>query len=342
MKPCKLPKGHIMLMDHSNHIVVITKDNKIYRYQLTVVNVNDSNTRINEKMNVIQSENYVHNLMTTEFVDNNKIPHIIRLYNVIHCEKIPPELFRRCNDYYELVKSNNTIEPFCIKYIQGYPNKIHDGMYIQDIEFYEYELPVIISKLKPLDSVFRVCELIIFQIAFTLKIIKLKYPEFYHGNLDIVNLGANVMEEPNYDRYYIEKMVFDIPRKKIVCKILDFNNALLNKKTTEKYEFGSKTFVDNHSDIFILITSMIDFLLRFYPKNINDISKHFNTFVDSKFIIEMVNKGDHMLLGKAPCYDVKFSKKIKMLSIDEILKYFNKKYPKNEKNKIIQHYNNTE
>lgn len=343
MEVCKLPSGKHMYLDAFNHVIVITEDNKIYRYQLAIVNTYNNITILEQEKNKIKSENHIHHVMTNEILNKKLSPHILRLYDVIHCLKIPPSLFSRCNEYYDYLIANNMQTATCEKFFQRYPHKMDEGMYIQDVQFYQANLEVMLEVLTKKHSyidIMKEIDLIVFQIIYTLETIKLKYPFFCHGNLSMNSISVNMIEQPDYDRYYFKDLIFDVPRTKCFCMINSFYLCALDKETAKKYDIGLDIYEDKYTDIMMLLTDIMGILMYFFPKNAEKIKKYFNEFFDSEYIDSIYLNKKIGLLNRGSMTDNAFVKKLRVKSGIDILKSFAKKLPQT-KNKIIDHYGKT-
>ena len=158
---------------------------------------------------------------------------------------------------------------------------------------------------------------IIFQIVFTLAVIKDSYPGFLHGDLflrNILYVNVHAHTDTAYMAYYYKDKVFYLPSNGIYAKIADFGHSIIsnNKSSVEKFEpntFDSNNPVnkfnyynpfDTKSDIFNFLHDLYDgenlgttSLKTLFEEQNNgfpvEIKKLINKFIDIK-VIDKINK----------------------------------------------------
>lgn len=338
----------------SKTVIIITPDNKVYKYFM-VFSHKDSNDRSkNRKLKQFELEINIQKYLTKNIVNKNLSPHIAKLEDSLFCNKKPDFLFEGCPSFTKLLtkKSKKNLPKECMYLIQGYPVKIEKGFLIANIEYCPFTLNEIIKKLmrKSNKKVEHTLNKIIFQIVFTLAVIQKKYPYFVHHDLFIRNILAKeiIAKKNDYIRYHFGRYIFDVPAAGYICKITDFGLTNLNKR-----DYSTPKLVKSpYEDIFNIIYDIYnganlgsESCLSIAKKRKNTkkeqfLHKYFSNFINTKLIqrIDKNKQKRHIDWNWRMFYDPKISELFNVKLPSEYLKQFIKIYPTCEKHNIIHTY----
>lgn len=283
----------------SNNIIYVgheksNKDNKfviklIPRYKIKMYKI---------QPNGDQNEIKFYTLFTNNFVLKNKTPHIVTMYNYSKCDDIKKIITFKCPTMDEMLhkRHNDFIERFCMN-----DNKQHTLLNKCNILMLEY-CPINLSDY--VDNIFKKKNLIdklheiIFQIAFTLSVIRDKYPTFYHRDFFVRNILGHIedrYEKNDYVKYVYHEKVFYLKANGFISRINDFGMSIMKDiknstiKTNIKY---------NKSDFFNFLYDLYDgnnlgstSLKKMAEGNkikFSLIRKYFKKFMDMKKLDKMI------------------------------------------------------
>lgn len=175
------------------------------------------------------------------------------------------------------------------------------------------------EKEKNIDILLLTLLRIIFQICFTLAIVKKDYPNFFHGDLFMRNILC-IFETYNsneYVAYYYKQKIFYLPASGIYAKINDFGESIIeNELEPGNYQYLKKRqkFLDielgnQKADIFNMLYDMYE------GQNENIGIKYYGKIykMEEKFYKRIVNFM-HMFINTTVIDDI--SEKNKMLLSD--------------------------
>ncbi len=223
-------------------------------------------------------------------------------------------------------------------------------MLVAHIEYCESdltkELALIIKKKEEKIKYF--LDRILFQIFFSLEIIKETYPLFMHSDLFIRNiLVKNISDNSthNFIRYKINDKYYDLLSSGPMIKINDFGNTYINKKVN-KY----KSLECPHKDWFNIIYDIYNggnlgsnslMSLTKNKKKHLFIKKYFSNFINIKIIDKIIiNKKKNELDWKwENICDDKLKKLLLVKDNKDIFNYFDNIFPASLENNIIKIYN---
>lgn len=345
---CKIPKKSQFLYGNggSTSIIVITPDKKVYKYFILVKDLLFNNKQ-EIKKNMIRDKREIKILKLLTHL-KELTPHIVELYNYAYCTKIPKNLFANCDDYYNYLLSKKQTDLNCKFIYNRFPSKLNDGVLVANIEYCESslsnELKIIIKK--SIKHIKNFLDRILFQIFYSLEIIKETYPLFMHNDLFIRNiLVNNISNENKFIRYKINNKYYDLSASGVIIKINDFGFTYIDKEINK-----SKGLVCQHNDWFNIIydiyngnnlgsNSLLSLTKNEEKKSF--IKKYFNNFINIKFIDKIIKNNKKLELDwkwKISCDD-KLGKTLLVKNTKEIFDYFDDVFSASMDHNIIKIYN---
>jgi hypothetical protein len=327
---CKIPKKSQFIYGNggSTSIIVLTPDKKIYKYFTTILY--KESTKLEAKEAIENSKIEIKILQMLR----NLTPHIIELYDFAYCKSIPKVFFENCESYNKYLLSKKESTQNCYFIYNKFPSKVNNNMFVAHLEYCESELnkelEIIIKKSTNKIKLF--LDRILFQIFFTLEIIKKKYPLFIHNDLFIRNiLIKNIINNDKYIRYKINDKYYDVPATGSMIKINDFGLSYINKEIN-KYESLNCSYKDWFNILYDIYNgnnlgsnSLIN--LTKNPKKILFIKNYFNNFINIKVIDKIIKNNKKNLLDwnwNLICDD-KIKKLLLVKDNKEIFNYFDDK-----------------
>lgn len=271
MSICKLPKGSRLLFGSggSNTIIAITPKKEVFKYFPLIITPDTSKKQIMEQKNFFKREIHILKSLTRDIIDENKSPHIVRINKSHYCKDVPTSFFKNCEKYSKFLMQKTPPSKQCDYIYRHYPNILGAGMYICDLEYCSASLSDAIALMikKPITQIKTFLDVTLFQITFTLEMIKHSYPYFTHYDLFIRNilLSNEHYEKGKYIRYTFGPSrsssepssprscvasdrvssgnlsprcrikVFDVPADNVFIKINDFGLTQLDKKTLTEF-----------------------------------------------------------------------------------------------------------
>ncbi len=341
----------------SRTVIVITPNQKIYKYFINFQNVDTNINKISkENIKYYKNEINIQKYLTKNIVDNNLSPHIVKLEDMMECKNAPSFFFKKCISYKKYILTKNNIKkPIpkeCFYLLHGHPVILKKGFLIAEMEYCPIGLGDIIyqSLRKSNKTLKKIFDRILFQLIFTLSVIQKKYPYFVHHDFFMRNILATELkaEKDTYIRYKYGKYTFDLPANGYMCKITDFGYSNVNKSMHE-----SPLLVKSpHEDVFNILYDIYDggnlgakSSLTIAKKRKNKmkmrfIKKYFSQFFNTKIMDTIQKKGKKHILNWdwRKFYDPQMSKLLKVKHPYEYLKYFTKIYPMKSDHTIIQSY----
>lgn len=353
MTICKIPNKSKLVFGSggSKTIIAITPEKQVYKYFPILLYLFDGQNMVQELKNKFKYELYLLKKLTK--YTKNKTPHIVNLYNIYYCNEIPKTFFKHCDKYIDYLLSKKPPSKECNYLYNGYPITLNKGMYIGELEFCSSGLNDEIKKIikKPIHIIEEFLDRIIFQIVFTLEIIKKKYPYFIHGDLFIRNILCQTNNQSNkYYRYYLNNTNYDIPVTGVIVKLNDFGQAFLDKETLRKYNQNLQLRYSPYQDIFNILYDLYNggnlggSSLMSLTKNetkIKFIKKYFSNFMNVKIIDKIIknNKKEHLDGDWSNAFDTNFIKLIDLSNSSQILEYMKNIYKYNEEHEIEKEFN---
>jgi hypothetical protein len=333
----------------SQSIIVLTKDKKAYKfYPYTFYSLSkniDKNVNEQKKNSIVEIN--IGKCLTKNIVEKNITPHFVKFYGWGVCSNIY-KLFEKCPKFIDYIQKGTT--SLCEDYFKGYPVKKYNKEYtVVSMEYCNYSSSKFIediSKMK-LNKIKENLDVFFFQIYYTLIATQKTYPNFYHRDLFMRNiLGIENNPSNNYDRYYCENKIFDIPVIKFTSKITDFGMTNLNEKysdtiLTKTYDADFFTILYDVYNGGNLGSKSLSELLKKNKIKLNFIKKYFNTFFNVKIVDKFIKSNKIVMdWGWNNIFDKDFRDKIELKSPKHILnEYFLKLYPYDETHVIRQTFN---
>jgi len=313
----------------SNNII-ISEYNYIIKIIPIILNPLLKNNNNNDYL-----ESNIYIKLTDEFIKTNITPHIVSIYKKYYIDDINIIFPDKCLTLDEKLMKKNIYHLYDnnICYLKKLNNnnlldkkKIH----ILILEKCSYNINICIynlfnSKLpikQKLNNFKKILYRIIFQLLFTLTVIKKKYPNFIHNDLFLRNiLAINYTKYNNNDyiEYNLLKKKYYLPANGIFIKLNDFGYSLniLNKNSTLEKEIiysvnNQFELYNNYRDVYTFFFDLYDgqnigslslkSLIYKYIKNkikqkqyINVLHKTLINFFNYKIINKIKNKQKNIL-----------------------------------------------
>lgn len=286
----------------SNSIVVITKNNKVYKiftiFSFTLSknlykNIKDSNIRV-------ENEIKIYELLTKKIINKNISKHIIKYVGFNNCNNAQ-SLFEKCpKSYIEFIKlAENQKSIMCLDYFNNYPyTKLNDNYKVMEIEYCDYSCADFIIDLSKLPEISMelYLDIFFFQIIYTIISIQKVFPYFSHNDLFMRNiLGMREKDNNNYYTYKYNNKTYYVPQKKFFPKINDFGLTNLNQKyrTTKLYKSQYKDIYNILLDVYnganLGSTNLTD-LCKDNPTKLKFIKTYFSNYFNIDVIDEFLTK----------------------------------------------------
>lgn len=285
-----------------------------------------SNCSITPDYNQLEIKFY--QFFTKKYILTDRTPHLVGIFGHSTCtgldRLIGNIMFEPCPSYEDrLVKKlkRNAIDDNLCSLLLKYDLQMIESDFDiitlercdNDFSFYLY------SNMKKIDKLIDELNRILFQIIFTLAIIKDDYPGFLHGDLFVRNIlvdQINDYSDNDYVAYYYDKKIFYLPANGPCSKINDFgmtviadviepNTYSLDKKLHRYYH---KNPFDTKTDIFNVLHDIYDgqnlgtVSIRSYsemnkipPSRLTKIVSFMNQFINTK-LIDKINRNNKRLL----------------------------------------------
>lgn len=240
-KKCTISETDKIILGHggSTALIVISKDNNVYKIFTTYIFENSDEKTIHERIykenKRVNNEISIYKLLTKNIIDTNISDHFVKYINETNCNNAN-ELFKDCpRSYIDFLKlSNDKKTKICSMKYMGFPfTKLQENYRIVEIEYCDYNCSDFINELSklPVMLIERYLDIFFFQIIYTLVATKKIYPYFSHNDLFMRNiLGMKEKDNGNFYTYTFNKKNYYIPQKFFFPKISDFGMTNLNKE----------------------------------------------------------------------------------------------------------------
>jgi hypothetical protein len=392
MSLCNIKNEGKLLFGHGgSNTIIILKDNNIYKFFPIIKNELYLNYEKKQKNTIVNEINILKKLRK-DFVDKNKTPHIVKILGYNYCEKIPKDFYKGCKVFKDRLNAlkndeNDSKDDYqerqCWEIAHHY-NSLYKGYYITQLEYCPVSLDDVIKNIfkdytqreskyyGDLKYVKTLFDRILFQIFFTLEVIKKEYPYFKHSDLFLRNvLGIVKNSEENKGkviRYNFSKMKFDLPYNGLYVKINDFGHSIIDKKVYKKKE---EIVIDNRvQDWFDILSDIIKRLSRNITKrrsvlteggilttikkwfaNVKDdiklldsleefMEQYFSNFLDYKSFHKIVE--EYIIITGYPSdelFDKAVRDYLKIKSPREVFRYFQEVFQASPNNIVIEEIN---
>lgn len=362
MSICTIPTGAKLLFGSggSATIIAITPKNEVFKYFPIIVRPNTTKKNIMELINNFKCELYILETLTHNIIDTNKSPHIVRFKESHYCKDVPKSLFKDCSEYSKFLMQKNQASKQCNYLYRGYPKILGAGMFVCNLEFCHATLSDAISNVvkKPIADIKMFLDTVLFQITFTIEMIKQIYPLFMHNDMFIRNilLSDNHNKKGTYIRYIFKSgtrvKMFDIPANNVFIKINDFGLTQLDKKTVAKYTPSYSIEHNPKRDYFNILWDLYNGgnlgsrSFTSLTKNESKqkfLKKYFSRFINVKILDKIAQNGKKIYIDWDwnNTLDPKFSDLIELTSPQEILNYFAEIFPIDATHDISEIFGNT-
>ena len=303
----------------SNNIIIDFQDNGIRLINKVIPQLIQFNVKI--ERNADQLEIKFYQFFTKKYMLTNRTPHIVGIYNHQTCtriDKLLRMLVSECPSLEDrLTKKQSESDDYKIcdlllDYEAGLVRSEYD---IVLLEYCPTTLSQVLSNIVHQENGPSILKRILFQLIFTLAIIKDDYPGFEHGDFFVRNILISFEElydENDYIAYHYQKEIFYFPANGMYAKMNDFGKSVIvNKIESSTYRLYQPSYERDHrnafnqkTDIFNLLHSIYDghnlgtqsiaTLLNQRKKSI-PIIKLMAKFLDTK-TIDKINKNNRYLL----------------------------------------------
>lgn len=341
---CNIPKKAKLLFGSggSETIIAITPKKDVYKYFPLIIKKGTPKKDIKYFVQRFKTE--INNLkrLTKQFIHTNKTPHLVKLLNYDYCDKIPKNIFNDCIENAIFLQSKHEPEPKC-DYIYKDSNIIGHGMYVAKLEYCDSQLNDALEKIikKPIVQIKSFLDKLLFQIIFTLEIIRQKYPNYIHNDFFIRNIltTTNNVSKNKYNRYVLHNKIYDIPADGLFIKIGDFSMS--------KFNGYSNIYRDWFNIIYDLYnganhgSKSLSSLTKNFKKQ-QFLKKYFNQFMNVKIIDKIIKNGKKKYLDRGwnIISDPKIVKLFKLQKPSKILLYFDKLYKSSDEYEINKIFGN--
>ena len=273
----------------SNNIIISVRDKDNDRLIIKII-PNLVYINVKKKPNNDQLEIKFYQFFTQKYILTDRTPHIVGVYNYQHCSKIDKLLTnirsskKICPTYEDrLTKKTNYVNDKLCDLLLRYKMKLIEPIFdIVLLEYCDNELSKFIemnmreikfSKGLALNTTISnfIYELqrILFQIIFTIAIIKDDYPGFAHGDLFVRNillLSENKYDNNDYVAYYYKQKIFYLPANGQYAKINDFGLSIIvneiepntHKLVKQLDKYFHRNPFNEKTDIFNLLHDIYD------------------------------------------------------------------------------------
>lgn len=370
----------------SQNIVIGVRDKNKNKLIIKVIpDFTFYNLKIKPNFNLLEIKFY--KFFTQKYILTDRTPHFVGIYNHQKCNKIDKLLNnikpnkKVCPTYVDLLtkkmKLTNVEKIFCDLLLRC-QMKILGPIYdVALLEYCDGDLSIFIKEymeklnvssgvtLHKIQNNF-MCDIqrFLFQIIFTLAIVKEDYPGFLHGDLFIRNIlfiKQNKYSDNDYVAYYYKQKIFYLPANGVYIKINDFGLTLIvNELVPNTYEidkkfhkFQNKNPFDEKTDIFNILHDIYDGQnlgsesimkmvnnLKMSDHKIGVIVKFIDKFINTKIINKINNTNGYLLDNTWYIDGIKnLENTVKTPNDYLVNKYFNiyQNLPNNAN--IIKHFN---
>lgn len=337
------------------------------------------------KPNQDQLEIKFYQFFTNKYLLTNRTPHIVGIYNHQICPKIDKFLHQIkpskvvCPSYVEFLtkKINMTQAEYKIcDMLTLYKEKALDPMFdVILLEYCDWQLSDLIlyymEKIKlandkvvdmSISDLIYELDRILFQVIFTMAIIKEDYPGFMHGDFFVRNIllsEVNSHSENEYVAYHFKQKIFYLKANGLYAKINDFGLSIIVDelepntyrpidKSREK--FYHKNPFNQKNDIFNLLHDIYDgqnlgvisinkFITEIGADKIDPIKDFLDKFIDIK-VIDKINANNHGLFDHAWYIDgIDVLENTVETPNDYLIGNYFSHYQKMPNGVVVRHYN---
>ncbi|XWV24812.1 putative serine threonine protein kinase [Tupanvirus deep ocean] len=275
----------------SSNIVIDVRDKNNNELIIKIIpDINFYNIKIKPDTNLLEIKFY--QFFTEKYILTERTPHLVGIYNHQNCTRLDKLLLnikpskKTCPSYEDKLKKkiNQSKVDFMIcdlllRHQMKILGPIFDVVLLEYcggelhsmIEWYLNQIKITSgSAQKNITNIF-ISDLnrILFQIIFTLAIIKEDYPGFLHGDFFIRNIlvsSETKYNDMDYIAYYYKQKIFYLPANGIYAKINDFGlTVIANELEPNTYEIDkqfhklyNKNPFNEKSDIFNLLHDIYD------------------------------------------------------------------------------------
>lgn len=354
---CNLDKDAKLVYGHYGSKAFISIKNKdVYKYFPIMLHYLENDVSIKNWSRKINSEIQIFKILKDDFIDTKKSPHIVRLLKINEC-KNKPQFYNNCklDTFKNLIENTNSSDNniYC-QYVSRFPKfKIEKPMMIIKLEYCDYDLNYLLSNKILNESFSQIKSLlnqIIFQVLFTVQVIKDKYPDFIHKDLLIKNVLCikNKFIANKYYRYHYKNIIYDVPVSNYIPKITDFGITQLNNKYGNfiswiPHSLLKDDYKDHYSFLMDLFNTIINHIKKKQLNNlekINNINNYFNNFFDTNALNLVINNNRLRYFLYNDSTEVEgYVNFIKLKKRYQILKEFKNIFKYDESHEIIEEYN---
>lgn len=367
----------------SDNIIMIVQDGNIHLVIKIIPSIVAFKQECASDKNQLEIKFY--QFFTKKYLLTKRTPHIVGIYNHQICDNFSKLIKsiepKKCPTYEDQLFDRFPItnaEAMVCKLLDGYDMKLVNPQFdMLLLEFCDPPMADYISyameeihknkgeKLEEaLDAFIYTLNTILFQLIFTLAIIKDDYPGFMHGDFFVRNILLQFRRDDNntdYIAYHYKQRIYYLRANGCYAKINDFGDAVIvNELESSLYQDEKKFHKWKHynpfnkkTDIFNLLHDIYDgqnlgsFSIRALqnklqidPKKLTSVIKFMSVFIDIDVIDKINSKNYDLLSGTWNIDGIKILED-SVLTPDEYLtnKTFANLQKLPEGATIVRHYN---
>lgn len=349
VKKCVIEKTDRVLFGSggSTAIVLITKNNKVYKLFTLYYMSNDNNINLNLKLqnSIVNNEINIYKLITKNVINKNISNHFVEFLGINDCHNVQ-ELFKECPKKYTqfLQVDDSKKSRICADYYRNYPiEEIENNYKVMELEYCNYSCAEFIFDISQLaiDQMKLYLDIFFFQIIHTLLSVKKVYPYFIHNDLFMRNiLGTREKDDGKFYEYKFNNKRYFVPQKLFFPKIGDFGLTNLNAqyKNVRLYKNDYKDFYNLLYDVYDganLGAESLSSLCNNNAAKKTFVKEYFSTFFDVDVIDEYKKKSpNQMNWDWYNVLDKDFLNSINLRKPENLLNdYFHEIFSKPKKNK---------
>ena len=337
VKKCVIEKTDMVLFGSggSTAIVLITKNDKVYKLFTLYYRSIDKNINLNIKIqnSIVNNEMNIYKLITKNVINKHISNHFVKFLGMNECHNVE-RLFSECpKKYTEFLQIDDSKKSrLCSNFYRNYPiEEIKTNYKVMELEYCNYSCADFIYDISKLsiDKMKLYLDIFFFQIIHTLLSVRKVYPYFNHNDLFMRNiLGTRENDDGKLYEYKFNHKRYFVPQKLYFPKIGDFGLTNLNAeyKDVRLYKNDYKDFYNLLYDVYDGANLGAQSLSSLCSKNKakdSFLKEYFSTFFDVEVIDVYKNKSpNQMNWDWYNVLDKDFVNSIKLQKPEDLLNHY--------------------